>query len=121
MKRRTRVYVSGPLTKGMLTSNVHRALDAASELLRRGYAVYVPHTNVLWEIAHPPIDNPLEAEAVWLAHDFEWVAACDVLLRLPGASPGADKEVELAHKLGIPVYYALEILLGNEPNIMEAA
>jgi hypothetical protein len=109
-RTRTRVYISGPLTTGMLTGNVRTALDAAAELLRRGYAVYVPHANVLWEIVHP------ESYETWMQHDFEWVLACDVVLRLPGTSPGGDREVALAIEYGIPVYYSLDTLCaGTRP------
>lgn len=33
---------------------------------------------------------------------------CDAVLRLPGASKGADNDVEIAHQHGIPVYYAID-------------
>lgn len=102
--RRTRVYVSGPLTTGMLTANVRRAADAANELLEAGFAVYLPHTNVLWEMMSPPIDDYEKGYEKWLGHDFEWVAACDLTLRLAGESHGADREGELALKLGQKIY-----------------
>lgn len=38
---------------------------------------------------------------------------CDAVLRLPGESPGADREVHYAISLGKPVYYGLEEL----PNV----
>jgi hypothetical protein len=41
---------------------------------------------------------------VWINQDMEWLAKCDVVLRLPGISSGADKETALAEELGIPVY-----------------
>ncbi len=36
------------------------------------------------------------------------IERCDAILRLPGASKGADDDVAQAGKLGLPVYYALE-------------
>jgi len=33
---------------------------------------------------------------------------CDAVLRLPGASKGADNDVKIALEKGIPVYYRLE-------------
>ena len=39
--------------------------------------------------------------------DFPWVAAADAIYRLGGRSPGADAEVELATRLGIPVLLSL--------------
>jgi hypothetical protein len=37
---------------------------------------------------------------------------CDAVLRLPGASNGADNDVRLATERGIPVYYRLEDVPG---------
>ncbi len=33
---------------------------------------------------------------------------CDAVLRIPGKSEGADKDVRLAQERGLPVYYRLE-------------
>lgn len=33
---------------------------------------------------------------------------CDAVLRIPGASKGADQDVEIAKKLGLPVYYSID-------------
>lgn len=103
------VYVSGPLTAGQLTKNVRNAAEYASALLDHGYAVYLPHTNIIWEIVRPATYE------AWMQHDLLWVAKCDVLFRFPGRSPGADREVEHAKKLGIPVYYTLESLYVGQP------
>jgi hypothetical protein len=103
------VYVSGPLTAGQLTKNVRDAAEYASALLDRGYAVYLPHANIIWEIVRPATYE------AWMQHDLLWVAKCDAVLRFPGRSPGADREVEHARKLGIPVYYTLESLYADQP------
>lgn len=42
---------------------------------------------------------------IWLDMCFEQIKRCDALFRMDGFSPGADKEVELAKKLGIPVFH----------------
>jgi len=33
---------------------------------------------------------------------------CDAIFRIEGASAGADKDVQLAKEMGLPVYYSLE-------------
>ena len=104
------VYVAGPLTCGHLLNNVANALRVATILRRKGYGVYVPHANVMWEVAQPEADTE-----VWLQHDFLWVRRCDCLFRLVGASPGADREVELAREYHIPVYYTLDSLYAGQP------
>lgn len=40
------------------------------------------------------------------------IARCDAVLRLPGASKGADEDVRLANELGLPVYYRFEEVPG---------
>jgi hypothetical protein len=38
---------------------------------------------------------------------------CDAVLRIEGASKGADGDVEQARRLGLPIFYRLEDILGN--------
>jgi hypothetical protein len=37
---------------------------------------------------------------------------CDAVLRLPGASKGADQDVQIATERGLPVYYRVEDIPG---------
>ena len=39
---------------------------------------------------------------------------CDAVLRLPGASAGADQDVAIAERRGIPVYFSLEEVPGHQ-------
>jgi hypothetical protein len=49
----------------------------------------------------------------WLELDNQFLPCCAALLRLPGESSGADKEVQLAQSLGIPVFTEIESLIEN--------
>lgn len=102
-----RVYVAGPLTQGNREENVRTALDAASRLLDAGFAPYVPHLSHYWDAQTP---RPYET---WMALDFAWLEACDVFLRLPGHSPGADREETMAADMGIPRYYEIGSLVSD--------
>jgi hypothetical protein len=107
-----RVYVAGPFTPGPTTTtagNVAEAIRVADELLGLGYAPYIPHLDFLWNLVRP------RAYEERLALDFVWIIVCDALLRFPGESPGADREVEVARRLGIPVYFSIEELLEGMP------
>lgn len=98
---RPKIYIAGPLTSsGRLTQNVNQAAIAANALMDRGFAVYVPHWNVVQCMIIP------RDYAEWLAHDLEWLAVCDCVLRLPGESAGADVEVQRARELGKTVYFS---------------
>ena len=95
------VYISGPYTKGDVSQNVRNACYAANEVLRIGHIPFVPHLTHLWHLITP---KPYEE---WLEIDFALIPKMDAMLRLPGESKGADREVELARSLGIPVYYSI--------------
>jgi hypothetical protein len=43
------------------------------------------------------------------------LALCDAVLRLPGASTGADNDVRIAQERGLPVYYKLDDVPGCGP------
>lgn len=102
------VYVSGPLSSsGYFIDNIRTALQAADRLLERGYAPYVPHLNCLWEVMTP------YTYETWLQLDLDWILRCDALIRLPGHSPGGDREVVHALAHGIPVYFGLGVFLGH--------
>jgi len=106
---RTRVFISGPLTRGDVATNVRRALRVFHGLLDHGYAPFCPH---LFVHAEEHRKRPREA---WLQLDNEWLATCHAVLRLPGKSPGADAEVALANQLGIPVFLSQIDLYECEP------
>ena len=100
------VYIAGPYSKPDPVENTHEAVRVATALLDDGRcAPVVPHTTLLWHLITPrPYDT-------WLALDLDVLARCDVLLRLPGESSGADGEVEFARAHGIPVAFDVAYLL----------
>ena len=103
-----KVFIAAPYTEGDVAMNVKRAIDAADMLLDAGYLPFVPHLTHFWHIISP---KPYK---VWTALDLEFLPLCDAVLRLSGDSDGADDEVALARKLGIPVYYKIMDLLEGE-------
>ena len=86
--------------------NVARSLQVAEECLEAGFIPFVPLLSHYWHAVHPK--KPEE----WYVYDLEWVKRCDYMIRLPGPSVGADKEVALAHKMNIPVYASVADLEG---------
>ena len=96
-----RVYVAGPYSGGDVALNVRRAILAGETLLARGHSPYIPHLTHFWQLLAP------HAYEVWLEQDRVWLEQCEAVLRLPGESPGSDREGAMAHLLGIPVYYSL--------------
>jgi hypothetical protein len=102
---RKRVYVAGPYTKGDPCINTHRAIEAGNAVLDAGFAPFVPHLSHFWHTASPRVYED------WMELDLAWVVKADALLRLPGESSGADREVALALAAGVPVFHSLPELI----------
>ena len=96
-----KVYVAGPYTKGNVEQNVLNAIDASSELISIGLAPFCPHLSHYLDQVHP------HSWKQWMDIDIEFLRDCDIVLRLPGESKGADLEVETANKAGIPISYSI--------------
>lgn len=110
-----RVYVAGPYSKGNVAVNVRNAYSAADQLANAGLSPFVPHHTHFWEMLHP---RPYES---WLALDSAWIECCDFLLRLPGESAGADREVKQAIGLGIPVFQTVAEVIAAAEQARESA
>lgn len=101
----THVFIAGPLTHGDQAANVRAAMDAAQALMEAGLYPYLPHLSWFSHLASP---QPYEE---WLSLSLGWLKRCDAVLRLPGYSPGAERECSMATFLGIPVFRDFSALL----------
>jgi hypothetical protein len=99
-----KIFISGPYTKGDTALNVKKAMDVSNTLMEKGFAPYCPH---LTHFLHMNHWQPYEK---WLELDCIYLVLCDAVLRLPGESNGADKEVALAIEKNIPIFYSIEEL-----------
>ena len=96
-----KVYIASPYTKGDIAVNVKFQIDIADKLMDLGFSPFVPLYSHFQHMAHPrPYTD-------WVKNDLVWVGACDCLLRLGGESEGADREVEYAIRMNIPVFYSI--------------
>lgn len=102
---RIKVYIAGPYTKPDPAVNVANACRCWRELWDLGFVPFCPHWTHLQHMLHP---LPYEA---WMEYDRAWLVSCDVLLRLPGESAGADREVDDMGRLGKPVVHSVDELL----------
>ena len=101
-----KIYVAGPYTASTpreTQQNVDKAIAVGCELIHRGWAPFIPHlSHYIW--LHPKGDFGYE---VWTALDFKWLEVCDAFFFI-APSNGADAELEVAKKMGIPIYYNIE-------------
>lgn len=92
------VYLAGPYT-GDPVMNTRAAVEWAERLETIGVDVHVPHLTLVWELISPA---PLQR---WYDRDNAVLRRSDAVFRMAGPSIGADKEVELAGIIGVPVFY----------------
>ncbi len=98
--KQLRIYIAGPYTKGDTAVNVRNAIFAQEYIeATLGHMAYNP---MLSHFQHLMI--PHEDVEYWYEKDIRWLLQCNALLRLPGESVGADREVEIARELGLTVF-----------------
>lgn len=106
------VYVAGPISRGNMDENIRKAIHMADLLANSGFSPIIPQLSFFWQLL-----RPREYES-WMEMDFALIKKCDALLRIPGESKGADREVQYAMSLPIPVVYNindLETVRKNSP------
>lgn len=109
--RRLKVYVAGPLTAASELrelANTERALSAGLAIWDRGHDPYIPHLTTYLKTLTCHGVGPQTWEH-WLQWDLPWLRLCDAVLLL-GHSPGADRELREARKLGLFVFSKVEDL-----------
>jgi hypothetical protein len=105
------IYIAGPYsadTKEQIETNVALAVHMGNLVANAGYAVFIPHLSHYWDAIFP------HEYKFWMDQDNAVLERCDAVLRLTGASRGADQEVHLAlTTYHIPVYFSLQELLDD--------
>lgn len=107
------ILIAGPYRSGtdgepaLIARNLARLEEAAGPIFRLGHVpmigewVALPVLRTLDPVDAGEGDVMYETARRLLQH-------CDAVLRLPGESSGADKDVEIAQELGLPVYRSLD-------------
>ncbi len=103
------IYISGPYTAASREEediNIAAAAIRASDYLRKGYAVFCPHTHSAIIDREHNVGNLL-GWCDWLTLDLFWLAKCDAIHMLPGweNSKGAGIEHMMAKALGLEIIY----------------
>ena len=95
---RSMLYLAGPYTHPDPVENTHRAILVATIIYEQTtWVPLLPHITLLWHMVTP---RPPE---FWYELDLHQLAHCDAIVRLPGASTGADREMEAAAGLGLEI------------------
>ncbi len=91
------IYIAAPYTHPDPIVNTRATVLAGEAVLQAGAFPIVPHTSMIWHLVSPhDVDW-------WYAFDLQLLERTDALLRLPGASTGADREMIEALRQSKPV------------------
>jgi hypothetical protein len=110
------ILIAGPYRSGtgddpaLMAENLARLEEAAWPIFRRGHVPMIGEwvaLPVLSSAGATGVTDPL-AEQVMYPTAQRLLQHCDAVLRLPGASTGADQDVAIARDRGIPVYYDVD-------------
>jgi hypothetical protein len=114
--QRLLILIAGPYRSGTgddpekMAANL-RCLEAAAwPIFQAGHVPMIGEWVALpiWQNAGGQQVGDALFEAILHPTARRLIEHCDAVLRLPGASKGADDDVQQAHSRGIPVYYQLE-------------
>ena len=110
------ILIAGPYRSGthdnpaLMQQNLHKLESVALDLFRKGYVPMIGEWVALPLLRLAGSQQP--GDAAWqeiqypVAHRL--LEKCDAVLRLEGASTGADEDVRIAKEKGLKVYYSLE-------------
>lgn len=110
------ILIAGPYRSGtgddpdLLAKNLARLEDVAWPLFKAGHLPMIGEwvaLPVLRGAGGTTVADPVAAEIMYPTAE-RLLEHCEAVLRLPGESTGADQDVAIAKKRGLPVYYRLE-------------
>jgi hypothetical protein len=106
------ILIAGPYRSGTnddpvkMAKNLARLEEAALPLFKKGHVPMIGEWVALpiWHKAGGQTVGDALYEEILHPTAGRLLAHCDAVLRLPGASKGADNDVAIANARGIPVY-----------------
>ncbi len=116
------ILIAGPYASGtggdpeLMRRNLRRLEAAAWPIFRAGHVPMIGEWVALPVLESAGASGPGDplAEQVMYPTAERLLQHCDAVLRLPGASRGADQDVAIARRRGIPVYFDLAEVPGVE-------
>jgi len=114
------ILIAGPYRSGtddrpeLMAANLRVLEEAAWPIFRAGHVPMIGEWVALPVLASAGATGVLDplAEQVMYPTAERLLHHCDAVLRLPGASAGADQDVRIAQERGLPVYFSVEDVPG---------
>jgi hypothetical protein len=122
MKTPMMILIAGPYRSGTgddparMAENLGRLEEAAWPIFQAGHVPMIGEWVALPVLRSAGADGPLDplAEQVMYPTAERLLQHCDAVLRLPGQSTGADQDVAIARRRGIPVYQHVQEIPGYQ-------
>jgi hypothetical protein len=110
------ILIAGPYRSGTgddpvkMTANLRRLEEVSWPLFRAGHVPMIGEWVALpiWRVAGGSEIGDALYDEILHPTAGRLIQLCNAILRLPGASKGADNDVKLAKERGIPIYYNVE-------------
>ena len=118
------ILIAGPYRSGtgddedLMAANLARLEAAAWPVFAAGHIPMIGEWVALPVLRSGGVTTATDARAERVMYPTaqRLLAHCDAVLRLPGASTGADQDVAIAHERGLPVWYRIEDVPGYGPH-----
>lgn len=112
-QKRMLILIAGPYRSGTgddpqkMADNLRRLEEASWPIFQKGHVPMIGEWVALpvWSAAGGTSVGDALYDEIFHPTAGRLIERCDAILRLPGASKGADNDVRLASERGIPVYY----------------
>jgi hypothetical protein len=114
------ILIAGPYRSGtgddpeLLARNLARLEEAAWPIFRAGHVPMIGEwvaLPVMRGAGSTGVGDPVSEQVLYPTAE-RLLQHCDAVLRLPGASAGADQDVRIARERGLPVYERIEDVPG---------
>ena len=105
-----RIYIAGAYSASNVIAvldNIREGMRLATKVFLLGYAPFCPWLDFHFQLMLREGET-LTVEDYY-KYSIAWLQVSDAMLLVPGwqSSKGTKKEIEIAHKWGIPIYYDL--------------
>jgi hypothetical protein len=120
MSKPMMILIAGPYRSGTndeperLAANLTSLESVAWPIFRAGHVPMIGEwvaLPVMRAAGSTAVGDPISEEILYPTAD-RLLHHCDAVLRLPGASQGADQDVRIATERGLPVFYRLDDVPG---------
>jgi len=115
------ILIAGPYRSGtnddphLMAQNLKKLEEMALPIFRAGHIPVIGEWFALPLLEQAGSKHPGDAayEEILYPVAQRLLTKCDAVLRVPGASKGADEDVRIAQERGLKVYYRLEDIVGG--------